>query len=49
MDCPVIEFSSFHGTQKSMYLPPHLRKETDPASETLCSLLSLEYQMMDKV
>jgi hypothetical protein len=31
------------------FAPPHLRTETDPLSETLCSLMFLEYQMMDKV
>jgi hypothetical protein len=33
--------------QQNMCLPPpHLRIETEPVSETLCSL---EYRMMDKV
>jgi hypothetical protein len=30
-------------------LSPHLRKETDPDSETLCSLFFLEYWTMDNV
>jgi hypothetical protein len=30
-------------------LPPDLKKETDPVSETLCSLIFLEYWTMDKV
>jgi hypothetical protein len=28
---------------------PHLKTETDPVSETLCSSVFLEYQTMDKV
>jgi hypothetical protein len=28
---------------------PHLRTETDPVSETLCFLVSIEYRTMDKV
>jgi hypothetical protein len=28
---------------------PHLRMETDPVSEMLCSLVFLEYGTMDKV
>jgi hypothetical protein len=35
----VTEVSSFQGTQHSMFLPPHLRMEADPVSETLCSLV----------
>jgi hypothetical protein len=44
----VIEISSFLGAQLSMCLHPHLhlRTETDPVSETSCSL---EYQTMEKV
>jgi hypothetical protein len=43
-----IVFSSFYGAQLSRYLLPHLhlRTETDPVSETSCSL---EYQTMEKV
>jgi hypothetical protein len=29
--------------------PTHLRTETDPVSETLCSIVLLEYQRMDEV
>jgi hypothetical protein len=37
---PVIDVSSFYGTQQSRSLPPpHLRTETDPVSETLCFLV----------
>jgi hypothetical protein len=36
---PVIEVTSFWGTQESMCLPPpHLRTETDPVSKMLCFL-----------
>jgi hypothetical protein len=28
---------------------PHLRTETNPVSETLCSLVFLEYRTMDKI
>jgi hypothetical protein len=34
----MIEVSSFRGTQQSRCLPPHLRTETDPVSETLCCI-----------
>jgi hypothetical protein len=47
--CPVIEVSSFYGTQQSRCLPPHLRTETDPVSERLCYFVFLEYQTVDKV
>jgi hypothetical protein len=44
---PVNENNSFQHTQQSRCLPsPHLRTETDPISETLCSL---EYRMMENV
>jgi hypothetical protein len=36
---PVFEVSSLLGTQQSRSLPPHLKMETDPVSETLCSLV----------
>jgi hypothetical protein len=39
MGCPVIEGSSFKGTQQNGCLPTHLRTETDSVSETLCSLV----------
>jgi hypothetical protein len=42
---PVI---SFQGTQQSRCLAPHLRMETDPVSETLCSLFFSQYRMMSK-
>jgi hypothetical protein len=35
----VIEVSSFLGSQHSRCLPPYLRAETGPVSETLCSLV----------
>jgi hypothetical protein len=34
---PMIEVSSFYGTQKSRCLPTYLKKETDTVSEMLCS------------
>jgi hypothetical protein len=37
---PVTEVSSFYGTQQSRCLPPHLRTEKGPFSETLCFLVS---------
>jgi hypothetical protein len=44
---PVTEVCSFCRVQQSGCLPPaYLRKETDPVSETLCSL---EYRMMVEV
>jgi hypothetical protein len=33
----------------SLSLPPHLKTETDPVSETLCFLSYLEVQTMDAV
>jgi hypothetical protein len=40
------EVSSFQRTEQSKCLsPPHMRTETDPVSETLCSL---EFRAMDK-
>jgi hypothetical protein len=44
----MIDISSFKGAQLSRYLllHLHLRTETDPVSETSCSL---EYQTMEKV
>jgi hypothetical protein len=38
--CPVIEVKSSSGPQQSKCLPPHLRTNTDPVSEMLCSLVS---------
>jgi hypothetical protein len=32
-----------------VYCPFHLKTETDPVSETLCSSMFLEYRTMDKV
>jgi hypothetical protein len=37
--CLMTEVSSFQGTQQCLS-PPHLRKGTDPISETLCFLVS---------
>jgi hypothetical protein len=45
---PVTDVSSLKRTQQGVF-PPHLRTETDPASETLCPLVFLEYWMMDEV
>jgi hypothetical protein len=46
---PVIEVSSLSGTQLTRgSFPPDVRTETDPVSETLFSLIFLEYWMMDK-
>jgi hypothetical protein len=39
MGCPLIEVSSFKGTRQNGCLPTHLRTETYPVSETLCSLV----------
>jgi hypothetical protein len=33
---PVIEVTSFEGTQQSRFLPLHVKTEADPVSETLC-------------
>jgi hypothetical protein len=39
-DRSVIEASSFYGTQQGRCLPPHLKTDTDPVSETLRFLVS---------
>jgi hypothetical protein len=38
LNTPVIKVSSFQWTYQSSCLPLHLWTETDPVSETLCSL-----------
>jgi hypothetical protein len=37
MDGPVNEVISFQEIEQTRCLPPHLRTETDPVSETMCS------------
>jgi hypothetical protein len=42
------DYISHWGIRQSTCLQPYLRKETNPVSETLCSLVFLEYRTMDK-
>jgi hypothetical protein len=44
--CPSFDILKNTGPNIDASPPPHLRRETDPVSEMLCSS---EYQMMDKV
>jgi hypothetical protein len=46
---PVIEVSLSKGSERVGVFATQLRTETDPVSETSCSLVFLEYHTMDTV
>jgi hypothetical protein len=47
-DSPVIEVSSFYGTQQSRRLPPLTRGRKHIQFPKLCVLYTLEYRTMEK-